>query len=77
MTPRQISILLLMAGSSLVWGADTKESLEQARSRYRQAVSEHGDQSREAKDARRDLRVTRRAFHAERRERLRTRSRGR
>ncbi len=77
MTFRHLSLLLLMAGSSLVWGADTRENLEQARSQYRKTVSEHGANSREAKDARQNLRSSRRNFHAERRERMRTHSRSR
>ncbi len=77
MTSRQVSILLLMAGSSMVWGADRQENLNRARAEYRQAVSEHGAASREAKTARQNLRSSRRTFHAERRERLRNRSRSR
>jgi hypothetical protein len=77
MTRGEISMLLLMAGSSLVWGADTKENLNQARSEYRQAVSAHGEKSPEAREARQNLRQTRRTFHAERRERLHNRQHGR
>jgi hypothetical protein len=71
MTARQISMLLFVTGSSMVWGADTKRSLNDARSQYRQAVMTHGQNSPEARDARRTLRVTRRNFHTERRERTR------
>jgi hypothetical protein len=66
-------MLLLVAGSSMVWGADTKDSLSAARSDYRQAVSAHGEKSPEAKAARQNLRAARRAFHAERRERQQSR----
>jgi hypothetical protein len=68
MTPRQLSMLLLMTGSSLVWGADSREGLNEARSDYRQAVSAHGEKSIEAKNARRKLRAARVSYHAERRE---------
>jgi hypothetical protein len=70
MNPRQMAILLLAAGSSMTWGADTKENLTQARSQYQQAVTQHGPESPEAKTARKHLRAARRSFHAERRERM-------
>jgi hypothetical protein len=73
MNRSEISILLLMAGSSMVWGADTKENLNQARAEYRQAVSVHGEKSPEAIEARRNLRQSRRTFHETRRERQRNR----
>jgi hypothetical protein len=68
MNPRQLSVLLLMAGSSLVWGADTQDRLERARTDYRQAVSAHGAKSIEARNARRNLRSARATYHAERRQ---------
>jgi hypothetical protein len=69
MTRCEISMLLLMAGSSMVWGSDTKENLNQARTEYRQAVAAHGEKSPEAREARRKLRQNRRTFHETRRER--------
>jgi hypothetical protein len=77
MIPRQFTALFLVTCSSLVWGADTRSNLEQARTEYRQAVVAHGPGSPEAKNARRNLRATRRTFHSERRERMRDRSRSR
>ena len=73
MTSRELSILLLMAGSSLVWAGDRREKLEHDRIEYRQAVSAHGPNSPEARHARETLRQSRRDFHNERRERERRR----
>jgi len=67
MTPRQLIVLLLVAGSSMVWGADPNEGLAKARSQYREAVSAHGPKSPEARNARMKLRTARHAFHADRR----------
>ena len=76
MNSRELSVLLLMAGSSLVWAGEKgekKETLERARAEYRQAVSAHGANSPEAMGARRNLRQSRHTFHNERRERQRHR----
>jgi hypothetical protein len=73
MNKLRLSLLLLLAGSSIVWGADTKKDLSQARSDYRQAVSAHGPKSPEARQARQQLRSARATYHAERRERVRNR----
>lgn len=75
MISRDLTLLLLLASSSLVWAAESKEDLNKARAEYRQAVNTHGEGSPEAKEARRNLRQTRHAFHAERRERQHNRRR--
>ena len=73
MIARRLSLLFLMAGTSLAWGADRKEDLSQARSNYRQAVNAHGPKSAEARNARQHVRTARSAYHAEYREHLRNR----
>jgi len=75
MTSRDLALLLLFASSSLAWAADSKEDLTKARADYRQAVTAHGEGSPEAKEARRNLRQSRRTFHTERRERQHSRPR--
>jgi hypothetical protein len=69
MTLKRLSLLLLVSSTSLAWGADSKENLNQARVNYQQAVAQHGANSPEAKSARSNLRNARRNFHAERRQR--------
>ena len=68
-----LALAAFLAGSSGVGAANAKSSLEQARSGYRLAVSQHGRSSREAQSARRDLRAARQRFNAERRQHMRAR----
>jgi hypothetical protein len=68
MKPRLLVLLGLLTGSSMVWGADTRKDLTQARADYRQAVTRHGENSVEAHRARQHLRAARRTFHDERRQ---------
>ena len=67
---RFLLALACVAGSNaFVLGGGAKEALQDARNRYRQAVAQHGQESREAKKARQNLRAARQDFHNQRRER--------
>ena len=67
MNSRQWAVVVVVAGSSMVGGANTRGRLDEARSQYRLAVSQHGAGSPEARAARTTLRTARQTYHTQRR----------
>ena len=68
MNRRLVAAIGLLWSTSWLWGADSRETLQEARASYKQSVAHYGKDSPQTKASRATLRAARRQYHDEQRQ---------